>query len=334
MLHEWILMAIFFGVSLVGCCIGFKKFVWFLSIGYGFSVAALGIAYFVMGCCYQTIDVIGVFQCLLFVLYGARLSGFLLARELKNASYRKVLASATKEGEKKMPIFVLATIWIMVGVLYVGQTAPVMYRMINNINAVKDFQDAAKVFAFAEGYKPVITSKLLDSSLNECSAWKWAPASMILPLVGVVLSFVGLGLETLADFQKTNQKKTSPNMVATKGLYKAIRCPNYFGEILFWTGVFIGGVTIYNSWWQWVIAALSWVCIVYIMINGAQRLDKRQEKNYGTSEEYRAYADHTPLIFPLIPVSHIGIYKVEDVKAAEEKKAAKKAAKQAKKESK
>ena len=130
------------------------------------------------------------------------------------------------------------------------------------------------------------------------------------------------------------QKKENPKMVATKGLYRMVRCPNYLGEILFWTGVYVGAVTIYNSWWQWVIAALSWVCIVYIMINGAQRLDKRQEKNYGTSEEYRAYADHTPLIFPLIPVSHIGIYKVEDVKAAEEKKAAKKAAKQAKKESK
>ena len=45
------------------------------------------------------------------------------------------------------------------------------------------------------------------------------------------------------------------------------------------------------------------------MIYGAQRLDRRQEKANGHKEEYRAYADHTPLIIPFIPVSHIGAYK-------------------------
>ena len=124
MLGEWILMAIFLGVALVGCCIGFKKFVWFLSIGYGFSVAALGIAYFVMGCCYKTIDFIGVFQCLLFVLYGARLSGFLLARELKNASYRKVLASATK--------------WVAIGFVVVVLALNIIAYFSNNTAASTD----------------------------------------------------------------------------------------------------------------------------------------------------------------------------------------------------
>ena len=314
-MNEWILLAIFVGVALLACSIGFKKFVWFLSVGYGFAVAALGIGYAIYsGIHFHGLDLMGLIFSLLLVLYGARLSGFLLVREIKNASYRKVLKEATKEDEKKMPIFVLATIWIMVGVLYVGQTAPVMYRMINPIAGTGDYK----------GLTGLITERVPVSLTETAGAFKWAPAAMILPLVGVIISAIGLIIETLADFQKTAQKKTSPNMVATKGLYKAIRCPNYFGEILFWTGVFVGAVTIYNSWWQWVIAALSWVCIVYIMINGAQRLDKRQEKNYGTNEEYRAYADHTPLIFPLIPVSHIGIYKVEDVEAQKAKKAAKK----------
>lgn len=304
---EWVLMAIWFGVALIACAIGFKKFVWFLSIGYGFAVAALGIGYAVFGGIHGTLDIIGIVQCLLFVLYGARLSGFLLARELKNATYRKVLASATKEGEKKMPIFVLVTIWLMVGVLYVGQTAPVFYRMVN--------------FGITAGWDMGAT-------------WAANPVQIILPAVGAAISLIGLVIETFADIQKSEEKKTNPHMVATHKLYKMVRCPNYFGEILFWTGVFVGGCALYNSWWQWVIVVISWISIVYIMINGAQRLDKRQEKNYGTKEEYRDYADHTPLIFPLIPVSHIGIYKVEDVEAAEKAKQEKKAAKVAKKESK
>ena len=40
----WILLA----VSLALCSIGFYRFVWFMSVGYGFSVAGLGVAMFVM----------------------------------------------------------------------------------------------------------------------------------------------------------------------------------------------------------------------------------------------------------------------------------------------
>ena len=305
-MSEWILMAIWFGVALIACCIGFKKFVWFLSVGYGFAVAALGISYAIYGGVNGRLDIVGLIQCILFVLYGARLSGFLLAREIKNANYRKVLASATKEGEKKMPIFVLVVMWLMVGALYVGQTSPVFYRMIN----------------------PAV------SGWNISDTWATSPVNVILPAIGAAISLIGLVIETFADFQKTAEKKVNPHMVATHKLYKMVRCPNYFGEILFWTGVFVGGCTLYANWWQWVIAIFSWVCITYIMVNGAQRLDRRQEKNYGTKEEYRAYADHTPLIFPLIPVYHIGMYKVEDLEASAKAKAEKKAAKAAKKENK
>jgi steroid 5-alpha reductase family enzyme len=36
-------------------------------------------------------------------------------------------------------------------------------------------------------------------------------------------------------------------MVATQGLDKLCRCPNYLGEIIFWTGVFIAGITAYAT---------------------------------------------------------------------------------------
>lgn len=302
-MNEWILLAIFVGVALLACSIGFKKFVWFLSVGYGFAVAALGIGYAIYsGIHFHGVDLMGLLFSILLVLYGARLSGFLLAREIKNASYRKVLKEATKEDEKKMPIFVLVTIWIMVGFLYVMQTAPVFYRTVN-----------ADVWVIGHEFDPL---------------------DVIVSGVALVISAAGLLIETLADFQKTAQKKENPHMVATKNLYKMVRCPNYFGEILFWTGIFLSGLIACTTWYHWLIAGLGWICIVYIMINGAQRLDKRQEKNYGSKEEYRAYADHTPLIFPLLPIYHIGAYKPEDLEAIAAKKAAKKAVKSANKEEK
>ena len=276
---------IFLAVSALCCAIGFKKFVWFLSIGYGFSVIGLGIAYLVYALVSGNFDLILCVQTILLVAYGFRLSGFLLVRELKNASYRKVLKEEIKADEKKMPVFVKAAIWVSVTLLYFAQTSPVFYRASNGC-----------VWGFGEPF-----------------CFK----SVVLPIIGIVISIIGLVLESLADAQKTAQKKENPNMVATKKLYKFVRCPNYFGEILFWTGMFVGSVTCLTGVWQWIVVILGYILIVYVMINGAQRLDRRQEKNYGDKKEYRAYADHTPLIIPFIPVYHIGKYK-EEVK--EEKK--------------
>ena len=259
----WNYLLIFFVISLVVCLVGFYKYVYFLSIGYGFAVAAIGVALAVM-------SLLGTFEAslahyiffALFVIYGMRLSGFLLIRELKNAAYRKTLKEATGE-EKGMPAFVKVTIWIVVSVLYVAQTSPVYFRMYNG---------------------------------GEVSAFLWA---------GIVISVCGIGLEAWADEQKSAQKKVRPDMVATKGLYKIVRCPNYFGEILFWTGVFVSSLDILTGIGQWLAAIISYICIVYIMFNGAQRLEKRQMKRYGNNDEYKAYADKTPIIIPFLPIYHL-----------------------------
>ena len=59
--------------------------------------------------------------------------------------------------------------------------------------------------------------------------------------VGVVVMAAGAVVEAVADQQKSAQKAERPDMVATKGLFSVVRCPNYLGEMLFWTGVLIAG---------------------------------------------------------------------------------------------
>ena len=114
----------------------------------------------------------------------------------------------------------------------------------------------------------------------------------------------GLVLEAAADREKSAQKKLRPDMTATEGLYKMCRCPNYFGEIILWTGVFVSGIGVLEGW-QWLVAGLGYVTIVYVMFSGAKRLEKRQNKNYGDKEEYRAYVEKTPILIPLIPLYHL-----------------------------
>ncbi len=254
----WILLV----VSAVLCCVGFYKFVYFLSIGYGFAVAGEGVVIAILALSRGTWTAALLVQCALFVVYGARLSGFLLVREIKSASYRKTLNSQT---DKPMPIFVKAVIWVFVSALYVAQVSPVYYR--------------AQLPAAGR--------------IGSVSTW-----------IGAAIMLLGIVLESLADKQKSAAKQRRPDMVAMDGLYKLCRCPNYLGEIIFWTGVLVSGVTVLRGW-QWLIALVGYVCIVYIMFNGAQRLEKRQNKNYGSKKEYRAYVAKTPILIPFVPLYHL-----------------------------
>ena len=94
-------------------------------------------------------------------------------------------------------------------------------------------------------------------------------------------------------------------MVATEQLYKIVRCPNYFGEILFWTGVTVSALDCLAGIGQWITVIIAYILIVFIMFNGAQRLEKRQMARYGSNAEYKTYADKTPIIIPLLPIYHL-----------------------------
>ena len=78
----WELLGILLIICAVLCAVGFYKFVYFLSVGYGFAIAGGGIAVLIMYLIHPSATPLWIvlLQALLFVCYGARLSGFLLAR--------------------------------------------------------------------------------------------------------------------------------------------------------------------------------------------------------------------------------------------------------------
>ena len=255
----WILLI----VCAILCSIGFYKFVYFLSVGYGFAVCGCGLAILLLFG--KDLTIWTILMCILFMIYGIRLGGFLLLREIKSASYRKTLSHATKQ-EKPMPIFVKATIWVCVSIMYVLQVSPVLYRAVNG--------DTENIFA----------------------------------IIGVIVMAIAVIIESLSDKQKSAAKKINPNRFCDTGLYKIVRCPNYFGEVLFWTGVVITGIGAVQHL-QWIIAILGYILIVYVMLNGSKRLEIRQNKNYGNDPEYQAYVKKTPIIFPFVP-----LYSLKDSK--------------------
>ena len=273
----WNQLLIVVAACAVGAAVGFKRLLWFITVGYGLGIFTGAIADLVIGISAGNVHWLFLLQSLVFIVYGLRLGLFLLLRETKNAAYRKYIGADKKDG-KKIPVFVSVFMWIYCAFFYAGEISPVFFRMMQN-----DYDN------------------------------------IVLPLIGVLLSACGMLIEALADKQKSAQKAEDPKMVATKGLYRYVRCANYFGEILMWTGVFVGGLDTFSTAGQWIYAVLSYIMIVYIMVDGAKRTEARQYKSYGDLPSYREYAAKTPILFPFLPLYHLNRFD-ENGQVIEKKK--------------
>ena len=117
-------LAIIFLVAVLISAVGFIKYLYFISLGYGFSVAGIGIAMLIL--CRGNLTVSTVIMCLLLLIYGARLGGYLLSRELKSSTYNNLMKKETKE---TVSFGVKIAIWVTCALLYACQCSPVLFRM-------------------------------------------------------------------------------------------------------------------------------------------------------------------------------------------------------------
>ena len=259
-MNFWLLLALCLAVS----AIGFKNYVWFISLGYGFSIAAEGLAMLILY--RQDLSLGTVICCILFIIYGCRLGGYLAYREFKSTSYSKNMKGEIKDG-KTVPFGVKIAIWVTCAALYVTQILPVFYRLHNG---------------------------------SGTNVWTY---------VGAAIMVVGICLETAADIQKNAAKKINPRRFVDTGLYRIVRCPNYLGEMIFWTGVLISGIGAISGVGQWILALVGYVGIIFVMFSGARRLEIRQNKNYGKDPEYQKYVKTVPILLPFIPLYSVEKYK-------------------------
>lgn len=255
---------ILFILAMVISSIGFKKFVWFISLGYGFSIAGIGVA--LMFLFSDQLSPVTILLSVLLILYGCRLGGYLLLREKRSASYQNTMKNEVKDGSS-MNFFLKVLVWSSCALLYCCEASPIYFRLAN-------------------GAKPDTVC-----------------------IVGTVIMILGIILESASDLTKNKYKKEHPKRFCDVGLFRMVRCPNYLGEVLIWTGVFVSGVTALSGAIQWIAALSGWICIVYIMFGGAKRLELRQNKNYGDDPEYQHYVKTTPILIPLIPLYSVAKYK-------------------------
>ena len=252
------------GVCLLISAIGFKNYVWFISLGYGFSIAGEGLLMLLLYG--KSLTAGTLLCCLLLVAYGLRLGGYLAIRERKSASYNKTMQGEIKDG-KTIPFGVKVSIWITCGALYVSQVCPVFYRLHNGSGS---------------------------------NLWTY---------LGAFVMAFGLIFESASDYQKNAAKKLNPRRFVDTGLYRIVRCPNYLGEMLFWTGALISGFGSLSGFGQWIMALIGYAGIIYVMFSGARRLEIRQNKNYGTDPEYQQYVKTVPILLPFLPLHTLEKHK-------------------------
>lgn len=207
--------------------------------------------------------------CAVMFLFGCRLGLYLLTREKRSAEYKKILYGP--DAAKKKPVFVVIMVWIFCALLYVGQVSPLAFFLEN---------------------------KASGAPVNELWAW-----------IGLVLMSMGVLLETVADAQKTAAKKKNKHRFVDSGVYRIVRCPNYLGELIIWTGSFVVCFGACCRPWQWIIAGIGYLGIVYVMFSGARRLEIRQHKAYGQDPEYQAYIRKTPILLPFLPLYSVAKHK-------------------------
>ena len=243
--------------------IGFYNFLYFITIGYGLSLSLIGLSLIIIY--YNILNTVTLILCIILIIYGIRLSSYLIIREFCMKSYIQTVQKDINR-INNYPIYINFLSWIFCSLLYTSMTTPVYYNIING------------------------GKELLSSYIS----------------IGVII--FGFLMEIIADHQKTQAKKINPKRFVDSGLYRIVRCPNYFGEILMWLGFFFSAIQIYNSLTQFIISFIGLITLIFIMFGGARRLELRQDKNYGDMKEYKLYKASIPIIIPFIPLYSVAQY--------------------------
>lgn len=210
-----------------------------------------------------------VFILLCLVALYAARLGFFIVFREFQSGAYRKVLDEASTGYDKIPFFVRIVVWVLVSIQYVMQISPVYFRLKNGM------QEAH-------------------------TGWLYA---------GIFVVAAGFLMQTVADAQKNAAKKVNPKTFCREGLFKMVRCPNYFGEILVWTGVLLSSLPCLTGWFQIMVGLLGYILIIYVMFGSTRRIELRQNKNYGSDPAYQEYVKKTPVLIPLIPIYTVIPYK-------------------------
>lgn len=122
-------------------------------------------------------------------------------------------------------------------------------------------------------------------------------------IAGIVIWSIGMLIEVIADRQKSAFKADDANQgkFINVGLWAWSRHPNYFGEIVLWTGMAVVALPVLQGW-QWAtLLSPVFVAILLTRISGIPMLEAKADKRWGGQSDYEDYKRRTPRLIPIPP---------------------------------
>ena len=113
-----------------------------------------------------------------------------------------------------------------------------------------------------------------------------------------VLFFIS-SISSISSIFSGNENSPTKLMIITTILK---RHPNYFGEVLFWWGIFIiaasdmGGA---RSWAYFTVISPLFITVLILFVSGLPILEAGAHKRYRDHPEYTAYIEETSILIPL-----------------------------------
>ena len=123
-------------------------------------------------------------------------------------------------------------------------------------------------------------------------------------VAGLCVWLTGFGFEAVADYQKNSFAANPANAgkFISTGLWSISRHPNYFGEIVIWTGIALIAFPALEGWRLVTLLSPVFVALLITRISGVPLLEEYADKTWGGQEEYERYKKTTPVLVPGLPI--------------------------------
>ena len=117
-------------------------------------------------------------------------------------------------------------------------------------------------------------------------------------IVGAVVCLGGLGCEAVADLQLARflRTKNASDAVMDGGLWRYSRHPNYFGDALFWWGIWLIAVETGSAWWTAIGPAA--MTFFLLRVSGVALTERTIASR---RPGYAEYVERTSAFVPLPP---------------------------------
>jgi len=151
---------------------------------------------------------------------------------------------------------------------------------------------------------------LMPHSLGAINPAKKVSYLPVISKIGLSMFAFGFAIETMADYQKIVFKSANKGGFANTGLWAISQHPNYFGNLLVWSGITLMNVpnlinpgrSFLQRYWRLGTAVLSPIFLLGLFYGQATGniLDSVSlaDAKYGHLKDYQTYKETVPLIFP------------------------------------